>query len=87
MAQPLASESTSFTLDNMGRFLCNTLQEALDSTAETMAGHRRDFDTIMIGGGTCGGVMAVPVFITEAARSRRSLGGGGGPWVRGERGV
>ena len=27
MAQPLASESTSFTLDNMGRFLCNTYRK------------------------------------------------------------
>ena len=38
MAPLLASESTSFTLDNMGRFLCNTLQEALDSAAQTVAG-------------------------------------------------
>ena len=38
MAQLLTSEPTSFTLDNMGRFLCNTLQEALDSTAQTVAG-------------------------------------------------
>ena len=44
MAQLLASEFTSFTLDNMGRFLCNTLQEALDSTTQTIAGRRRDFD-------------------------------------------
>lgn len=28
----LTSEETTFTLDNMGRFLCNTLQEAIDST-------------------------------------------------------
>jgi hypothetical protein len=51
MAQPLASESTSFTLDNMGRFLCNTLQEALDSTAQTIAGRQREFNAIVIGGG------------------------------------
>src|SRR6185312_13379017 len=31
---PLAAESTTFTLDNMGRFVCNTLQEARDSTAQ-----------------------------------------------------
>jgi hypothetical protein len=34
MAQLLSSESTSFTFDNMGRFLCNTLQEATDSAAQ-----------------------------------------------------
>jgi hypothetical protein len=49
MAQLLASEFTSFTLDNMGRFLCNTLQEALDSAKQTIAGRRRDFDVIVIG--------------------------------------
>ena len=81
MAQPLASESTSFTLDNMGRFLCNTLQEALDSTAETVAGHKRDFDTIIIGGGTFGAVMAEHLFITDATRSRRILVLEAGPFV------
>lgn len=29
----LTSQETAFTLDNQGRFLCNTLQEALDSAA------------------------------------------------------
>ena len=66
MAQLLASESTSFTLDNMGRFLCNTLQEALDSAAQTVAGRERDFDIIVIGGGTFGAVVAEHLFITDA---------------------
>lgn len=81
MAQPLTSEPTSFTLDNMGRFLCNTLQEALDSTAETVAGHKRDFDAIIIGGGTFGAVMAEHLFITDATRSRRILVLEAGPFV------
>jgi len=34
----LKSEATTFTLDNQGRFLCNTLQEALDSAALTLGG-------------------------------------------------
>jgi hypothetical protein len=38
MAQLLTSEPTSFTLDNMGRFLCNTLQEARDSAVQTVGG-------------------------------------------------
>jgi hypothetical protein len=58
MAPLLGSESTSFTLDNMGRFLCNTLQEALDSTTEVVGGRKRAFDTIIIGGGTFGSVVA-----------------------------
>jgi len=85
MAQPLASESTSFTLDNMGRFLCNTLQEALDSTTQTIAGRQREFDVIVIGGGTFGAVIAEHLFVTDGkgdgTRSRRILVLEAGPFV------
>lgn len=49
MAQLMDSESTSFTLNNLGRFLCNTLREAIDSTHVTVGGRRRDFDVLVIG--------------------------------------
>ncbi|HWH77400.1 MAG TPA: hypothetical protein VNT76_08510, partial [Candidatus Binatus sp.] len=81
MAQLLGSEPTSFTLDNMGRFLCNTLQEAVDSTAETVGGRKRDFDVIIIGGGTFGSVVAEHLFIADATRSRRILVLEAGPFV------
>lgn len=81
MALPLTSEPTSFTLDNMGRFLCNTLQEARDSSAEIVAGRRRDFDVIIVGGGTFGGVVAEHLFIADATRSRRILVLEAGPFV------
>lgn len=81
MAQLLTSEPTSFTLDNMGRFLCNTLQEALDSAAQSVAGRRRDFDVIVIGGGTFGAVVAEHLFVTDAMRSRRILVLEAGPFV------
>lgn len=81
MAQFLPSQFTSFALDNMGRFLCNTLQEALDSTAQTIAGKRRDFDAIVIGGGTFGAVIAEHLFINDATRSRRILVLEAGPFV------
>ena len=81
MAPLLGAESTSFTLDNMGRFLCNTLQEALDSAAQTVAGRRRDFDVIVIGGGTFGAVVAEHLFITDTTRSRRILVLEAGPFV------
>lgn len=74
-------QSTSFTLDNMGRFLCNTLQEALDSAAQTVAGRRRDFDVIVIGGGTFGAIAAEHLFVTDATRSRRILVLEAGPFV------
>ena len=73
MAQLLISESTTFTLDNMGRFLCNTLQESLDSAAQTVGGRKRDFDTIVVGGGTFGCVVAEHLFIADVTRSRRIL--------------
>ena len=81
MAQLLSSEPTSFTLDNMGRFLCNTLQEAVDSTAQTVAGRRRDFDVIVIGGGTFGAVVAEHLLVTDRRRSRRILVLEAGPFV------
>lgn len=77
----LMSESTTFTLDNMGRFLCNTLQEARDSTTEIIAGQRRDFDVIVIGGGTFGAVIAEHLFVTDTTRSRRILVLEAGPFV------
>lgn len=81
MATLLTAEPTSFTLDNMGRFLCNTLQEARDSTQLTVAGHPRAFDVIIIGGGTFGSVIAEHLFVTDATRSRRILVLEAGPFV------
>src|SRR5712692_9498722 len=81
MPQLVTSESTSFTLDNMGRFLCNTLQEARDSAVQAVAGRRRDFDVIVIGGGTFGAVVAEHLFIADATHSRRILVLEAGPFV------
>jgi hypothetical protein len=81
MAPLLGPDSTTFTLDNMGRFICNTLQEALDSTTQTVGGRKRDFDTIVVGGGTFGSVVAEHLFITDTTRSRRILVLEGGPFV------
>ena len=81
MAQLLPSEPTSFTLDNMGRFLCNTLQEARDSAGQIVAGRTREFDVIIIGGGTFGAVVAEHLFIADATRSRRIIVLEAGPFV------
>src|SRR5436190_270348 len=81
MAPLLASESTTFTLDNMGRFLCNSLQEALDSAGQTVGGRTRAFDTIIVGGGTFGCVVAEHLFIADTTRSRRILVLEAGPFV------
>jgi hypothetical protein len=81
MAQLQGSQFTLFSLDNMGRFLCNTLQEARDSAAESVAGQRSDFDVIVVGGGTFGAVIAEHLFITDATHSRRILVLEAGPFV------
>ena len=81
MPQLLGSESTTFTLDNMGRFLCNTLREAVESISTGVAGRRRDFDVIVVGGGTFGAVIAEHLFVADATRSRRILVLEAGPFV------
>jgi Domain of Unknown Function (DUF1080)/GMC oxidoreductase len=80
---PLTSESTTFTFDNMGRFLCNTIDEALASTdpAVAPAGAARGFDVIVIGGGTFGSVFAHKLFVNDKWRSHRILVLEQGPFV------
>lgn len=78
---PLPAESTTFSLDNMGRFVCNTLQEAKDSAVQVLGGRSREFDTIVVGGGTFGSVVAEHLFIADTTRSRRILVLEAGPFV------
>src|SRR5438445_1322584 len=77
----MGAEFTSFTLDNMGRYLCNTLQEAVNSTNVTVAGHSREFDVIIVGGGSFGCAMAEALFARDSTRSRRILVLEQGPFV------
>lgn len=74
-------QETAFTLDNMGRFLCNTLQEAKDSSGVQVAGKQRDFDTIVIGGGTFGAAIAASLLFADATHSRRILVLEAGPFA------
>jgi len=77
----LVSQETSFTLDNMGRFLCNTLDEAMKSAAVTVGDKPRGFDTVIIGGGTFGAIMAAALFQNDPTRSRRILVLEAGPFT------
>jgi len=77
----ILAQTTTFTLDNMGRFLCNALQETTDSAALTVAGRPRGFDVIIIGGGTFGAVMASRLFLNDATHSRRILVLEAGPFT------
>ena len=73
---PLGTESTTFTRDVFGRYVCNTLQEALDSAT----GGGKAFDVIIIGGGSFGGVLANRLFQLDKRMQRhRTLVLEGGP--------
>lgn len=81
MAQLLTAENTTFTLDTMGRFLANTLQEAVDSSSQLLGDSRRDFDVIVVGGGSFGSVVAERLLLNDTTHSRRILVLEAGPFV------
>src|SRR5512134_1513315 len=77
---------TDFTRDVLGRYICNGLDEALRSTDRTVARpdgrpqiEARDFDIIVIGGGTFGAVVAEHLSFRDRARRHRILVLEGGP--------
>jgi hypothetical protein len=89
------SQPTDFTLDVLGRYICNTFDEALaNSDASFRAGaidrngnplvprgDMRPFDFIVIGGGTFGAAVAEQLFYRSTGRSERILVLEGGPFL------
>ena len=74
----LGPENTTFTRDVLGRYICNTWQEALDST--TNGG--KAFDVVILGGGSFGGILAQRLFdIDSRLRQHRILVLEGGPFL------
>lgn len=78
MAAKLSVEKTQFTLDVLGRYTCNTADEALAALDRPDA---RPFDVIVIGGGSFGPIMAENVFFDDKTHSRRVLVLDAGPFV------
>jgi len=90
-----ASQPTDFALDVLGRYVCNSFDEALAnsdasyrSTARDLNGNSlpprgdmRPFDFIVIGGGTFGGAVAEQLFYRSTGRNERILVLEGGPFL------
>lgn len=66
-------QNTDFSRDILGRYTCNGLDEALQSTDNTKRPDARPFDVIIIGGGSFAGVLAQHLFTTDAAHQHRIL--------------
>jgi choline dehydrogenase-like flavoprotein len=65
--------STTFSLDDIGRYVCNTLAEATASQDPTVHADARPFDFIVIGGGSFGAVAATHLFDIDTAHRYRVL--------------
>lgn len=72
MAAPITL-STTFSLDDIGRYVCNTLDEATASQDLAIHSDARPFDVIVIGGGSFGAVAATHLFDIDASHRHRVL--------------
>jgi hypothetical protein len=80
MASSKTAQLTDFTVDILGRYMCNGLDEALhsiDKNAQRPDGSpqsdARPFNAIIIGGGSFGGVLAQHLLYADKTNSYRIL--------------
>ena len=80
MSSNIQTQNTLFSFDGQGRWLCNTLSEALwsagiatDPAFGPPPPDARPFDVIVIGGGTFGSVFAQHLLASDKTNSRRIL--------------
>jgi hypothetical protein len=71
-------QDTLFTFDVLGRYGCNTLQEAVNSIARP---NPRMFDFIIIGGGSFGAVLASHLLNRDRTQAHRILVLEAGPFA------
>ena len=67
------AQTTDFTLDVTGRYVCNGLDEAKESMDPRIHPDARPFDYIVVGGGTFGSIFASHLFNRDVTRSHRIL--------------
>lgn len=78
-ATPMASQDTPFTHDTLGRYVCNGLDEAMQSSPLPFPGvtplpnAHAPFDIIVLGGGMCGLAAAQHLFTNDTAHRHRIL--------------
>ncbi|MFI0449685.1 family 16 glycoside hydrolase [Actinomadura sp. 6N118] len=72
---------TDFSRDVLGRYVCNTLAEAVASTDGQASPGARPFDVIVVGGGSFGAAVAAHLFNVDASRMHRVLVLEGGPFL------
>jgi hypothetical protein len=68
-------QDTTFSFDVPGRYACNTLDEALDSTNPNLPDQAdaRPFDYVVIGGGSFGAALTARLFNLDVTHSHRIL--------------
>lgn len=85
----LLTPDTPFSRDALGRYLCNTFDEAIRSTRKEAIPEinrperldAREFDTVIIGGGTFGAALAEHLWFRDRAKRRRIVVLEGGPFI------
>jgi hypothetical protein len=87
MPTSTTSPDTDFTRDVFGRYICDGLDEALDSTPTPLTvgkqpdPNARHFDIVVLGGGTFGSLIADHLFALDVTHSHRILVLEAGPFV------
>lgn len=79
MNTPAKTQSTAFSRDIAGRYLCNGLDEALHTIDRNIRADARPFDIIVVGGGTFGAAIAANLYGRDKLRQHRILVLEGGP--------
>jgi choline dehydrogenase-like flavoprotein len=65
MVNPILTETTHFSHDVLGRYICNTWEEAMASMDAGARPDAKPFDVIVVGGGSFGSVLAQSLFYRD----------------------